>query len=121
MEQETKEIIKTETRHDVQIAVIANDMKHISKGIDDMRNDIKSLSNAFLKASDFEAWKAQEYEEFKKKIGVDNENYNKRINAHADILIKHTVSITRIMTYGTAILTLLGLMQVVLSIYNKVN
>lgn len=110
MEQETKEIQKTESRHDVQIAVMANDMKHISKGIDDMRNDIKNLSQAFVKTSDFESWKAQEYDDLRKKVAEQ-----------ADVLIKHTVSITRIMTYGTAIISVLGIVQIVLSIYKTVK
>ena len=44
MENETREVKQTESRHDVQIAVMANDMKHISKGIDDMRQDIRPSS-----------------------------------------------------------------------------
>lgn len=110
MENELKETQKTESRHDVQIAVMANDMKHISKGIDDMRADIKLLSNAFLKSADFEAWKSQEYDELKKKV-----------ESQAEVLIKHTVSITRIMTYGTAIISVLGIIQIVLTIYKSVK
>lgn len=110
MENEHKEIQKAESRHDVQIAVMANDMKHISKGIDDMRADIKNLSNAFLKSADFETWKSQEYDELRKKV-----------DSHADLLIKHTVSITRIMTYGTAIISVLGLLEVVLTLYKSVK
>lgn len=110
METETKEIKQAESRHDVQIAVMANDMKHISKGIDDMRADIKNLSQAFVKTSDFESWKAQEYEDLRKKVAEQ-----------ADVLIKHTVSITRIMTYGTAIISVLGLLQIALSIFKSVK
>lgn len=109
MENEHKEIQKAESRHDVQIAVMANDMKHISKGIDDMRQDIKNLSQAFVKTADFETWKGQEYDELRKKV-----------NDHADILVKHTVSITRIMTYGIAIISVLGAIEVGLSIYKSV-
>lgn len=110
METETKEIKQAESRHDVQIAVMANDMKHISKGIDDMRQDIKNLSQAFVKTSDFESWKVQEYEDLRKKVAEQ-----------ADVLIKHTVSITRIMTYGTAIISVLGLLQIALSIFKSVK
>lgn len=110
METETKEIKQAESRHDVQIAVMANDMKHISKGIDDMRQDIKNLSQAFVKTSDFESWKAQEFDELRKKVAEQ-----------ADVLIKHTISITRIMTYGTAILSILALVEVGLSIYRSLK
>lgn len=110
MENETREVKQTESRHDVQIAVMANDMKHISKGIDDMRQDIKALSQAFVKTSDFETWKAQEYDELRKKV-----------DSQADVLIKHTVSITRIMTYGTAIISVLGLVQIALTIYKSLR
>lgn len=110
MENEHKEIQKAESRHDVQIAVMANDMKHISKGIDDMRQDIKNLSQAFVKTAEFETWKAQEYDELRKKVAEQS-----------DVLIKHTVSITRIMTYGTAIISVLGLVQIALTIYKSLR
>lgn len=110
METETKEIKQAESRHDVQIAVMANDMKHISKGIDDMRADIKMLSNSFVKTSEFETWKTQEFDELRKKV-----------SEQADVLIKHTVSITRIMTYGTAIISIIGVVQIILSIYKSIK
>ncbi len=106
METTEKEIQKTETRHDVQIAVMANDMKHIAKTLDAMQNDIKNLGNSFVKTTEFEEWKKQEFNEVKKTVAD-----------HSDILIKHTISITRIMTYGVAIISIVGAVQLALSIY----
>lgn len=108
--EEVKEIQTKETQHDVKIAVIANEIKHISKGIDDMRGEIKSLSNSFIKSSDFESWKKQEYDELKKNV-----------DTHGTILLKHTLSITRIMTYGTALISFIGVIQIIINIYDKVK
>jgi len=110
MENETRELKQTESRHDVQIAVMANDMKHISRSIDDIKNDIKMLGASFVKSSEFESWKGQEFDELRKQVQLQE-----------DVLIKHTVSITRIMTYGTAIISVLGLLQIALSIFKSVK
>ena len=108
---ESKELFEKEGNHDVKIAVMARDIHYMAQMLGQLNTKFDKLDNSFVSRSDFESWKTQEYNELKKTV---YEN-------HGRVLLKHTISITRIMTYGTTIVSILGILEIALNIYQQIK